>query len=103
MNWIGFVLFAAGAFVVCFNLYVSIIRYLLHLARGGTRASFRFVSGIGGAGSVFLSIGAILLRPTRLSWAAAVLFFIDTGGLFRFAVVMCRMGWRSRRSGGEQR
>ena len=88
MATVGFILFAVGAFVTVMNAYLSFIRYPVHLALGGTRETFRWVSGIPLIGSVCLWISIPLLSSVWLKWCAAALSIFDAGGIHWFLGTM---------------
>ena len=82
------ILFAAGAFVTVMNAYLSFIRYPVHLALGGTRETYRWVSGFPLVGSLFLWLSILLLSSVALKWFAAALSLFDTGGIHWFVGTM---------------
>lgn len=84
MATVGMILFATGAFFTLMNVYLSFIRYPLHLALGGTRESYRWSSGAPLIGSLLLWISIPLLSSVGLKWFAAVLSIFDTGGIHWF-------------------
>jgi hypothetical protein len=88
MATVGLILFALGALVTVMNVYLSFIRYPVHLALGGTRETFRWVSGIPLIGSVFLWLSFPLLSSVGLRWFAAALSVFDTGGIHWFVGMM---------------
>ncbi len=88
MTTAGIVLFALGAFLTLSNVYLSFLRYPIHLARGGTRETYRWVSGIPVLGSLLLWISICLLPSTRLKWLACLLSIFDTGGIHWFLGTM---------------
>jgi hypothetical protein len=45
---------ALGTLITCVNFYCSFLRYPIYRWQGGTRANFRWVSGIPLFGSLFL-------------------------------------------------
>ncbi|MEK6702304.1 MAG: hypothetical protein AABZ53_08575 [Planctomycetota bacterium] len=95
MSTVGVILFAFGAFVTLTNVYLSFIRYPIHLARGGTRETYRWVSGVPIVGSLFLWISMGLLASTGLKWLAGILSIFDTGGIHWFIGTMWWTGaWR---------
>jgi hypothetical protein len=74
--------FLMGAYLCVLNFYLSFLRYPIHIRNGGTKESYKFVSGIPIFGSLFIYI---LLRNTNLPpaifYLGVVLICIDTGGL----------------------
>jgi hypothetical protein len=88
MATVGVILFVLGALVTVTNVYVSFIRYPVHLAFGGTRETYRPVSGIPLVGSLFLWLSIPLLSSVGLVWSAAALSVFDTGGLHWFVGTM---------------
>jgi hypothetical protein len=90
--WFGWILFGLGGLVCGLNFYLSFLRWLLFVARGGRREDYRHVSGFPGIGSTTLAIAWFIwlrrLDSGALDLAAALLFLIDTGGLHWFASVM---------------
>lgn len=88
MATIGIVLVALGAFLTLANVYFSFLRYPIHLARGGTVETYRWVSGIPIFGSLFLWISIGLLPSTGLKWTAGILSIFDTGGIHWFIGIM---------------
>lgn len=81
MTTAGIILFAVGALLTLANAYLSFGRYPLHVARGGTRETYRWVSGIPLFGSLFLWISIGMLPSTGLKWLAGILSIFDTGGI----------------------
>jgi len=96
----GWALLAAGGCICALNFYLSFLRYLLFLARGGSREDYRFVSGFPLVGSLFVVIAwAVWLRPRHslvVDCVAAVLVLIDTGGVHWFAWATLREWARGR-------
>ncbi|WP_145431109.1 hypothetical protein [Lacipirellula limnantheis] len=88
MAIVGMVLFALGAFVTLANVYLSFIRYPVHLALGGTRETYRWVSGFPLVGSLFLWLSIPLLSSVGLRWFAVALSLFDTGGIHWFVGTM---------------
>ncbi len=77
----GVILFALGALLTLSNVYLSFLHYPIHLVRGGTRDTYRWVSGIPLFGSLLLWISIGLLPSTGLQWVAGILSIFDTGGI----------------------
>jgi len=88
MATVGMILFAGGAFFTLMNVYLSFIRYPVHLALGGTRETYRWVSGIPLIGSLILWLSIPLLSSLGLKWSAAALSVFDTGGIHWFVGTM---------------
>jgi hypothetical protein len=78
---IGFVFLALGALIAWVNFYTSFIRYPLHRLRGGTRETFRWVSGYPIVGFLFLCVAAACFsgRPA-LVWTTVAIALFDTSG-----------------------
>lgn len=102
MPWYAWIPYLLGAFVCVANAYLSFLRYPLHRLRGGTRATFQWVSAVPLIGSVLVAtIWVLWLRgsaPEALDWATLLLVLCDTGGIhwFSLAVLMQRIrpgGW----------
>ena len=71
----------AGGIICCFNLYVSHIRYWLHLLKRKPAEQFQWASGIPMIGSFLVIIAVGLARQnTVVLLVAASLLLIDTGG-----------------------
>src|SRR5262245_13106626 len=81
MTVAGYILFAIGAFLTLTNVYLSFLRYPIHRAVGGTRANYRWASGIPLFGSLLLWISIPFLSSAALRWVAAILSLFDTGGI----------------------
>ena len=81
MTIAGIILLALGAFITLMNVYLSFVRYPIHVASGGTRETYRWVSVIPIAGSMFLWFSIPLLSSVGLKWLAAVISVFDTGGI----------------------
>src|SRR5687768_7190573 len=77
MATVGMVLLALGAFVTLANVYLSFVRYPVHLALGGTRETYRWVSGFPVVGSLLLWLCIPLLSSVGLRWLAAALSLFD--------------------------
>jgi len=92
MAAIGFALFAIGTLVTLCNFYLSWLRPLVHLLVGGTRETYKWVSGIPLFGSVLLWISVPLLPSDLLRWIAAILSLFDTGGIHWFIATMIWTG-----------
>ena len=88
MAVIGLVLFAIGTFLTVSNLYLSFLRPLIHLLKGGTRETYKWVSGIPLFGSLLLWISIPMLSTVPLRWIAAILSLFDTGGIHWFVATM---------------
>ena len=88
MATIGLILLALGAFITLTNVYLSFVRYPVHLALGGTRKTYRWVSGIPLIGSLCLWLSIPLLSSVGLRWFAAALSLLDTGGIHWFIGTM---------------
>ncbi len=78
---LGLILFGLGTFFTLANVFVGVLRYPIHVARGGTRETYRAVSGIPIFGSLLLWVSIALLPSTALQWSAGVLSIFDTGGI----------------------
>ena len=87
-----YILFAVGAFVSLLNFYLSFLRFPVHAAFGGTRASYRHVSGFPIVGSGLLWLCLPFLPSNALRWVAAVMSAFDTGGLHWFLFALWRQG-----------
>ena len=105
MATVGAIIFAVGAFITLANVYLSFIRYSVHLALGGTRETYRWFSGIPLIGSLFLWLSIPLLSSVGLRWSAAALSVLDTGGIHWFVATMWWTGqlgaFMRRRTDGE--
>ena len=88
MTIAGLTLFAIGAFLSLANFYLSFVRYFVHRALGGSKESYRFVSGIPLFGSLLLWASIPLLPSTTLMWLAAALSLCDTAGIHWFIGVL---------------
>jgi hypothetical protein len=89
MALIGFALFGLGAFLTIANFYFSLLRYPVHVWRGGTRENYRWESGIPVFGSLFLWVSAFCLTTQPIfMWLAIGLSLFDTAGLHWFLGVM---------------
>jgi hypothetical protein len=88
MATVGMVLLALGAFVTLANVYLSFIRYPVHLALGGSRETYRWASGVPLVGSLLLWLSIPLLSSFGLRWFAAALSLFDTGGIHWFVGTM---------------
>ncbi|MBN2446756.1 MAG: hypothetical protein JXO22_08520 [Phycisphaerae bacterium] len=94
---IGYILLALGGFLCLLNFYLSALRYPIHVLRGGTRESYRYVSGI----PLFASLIVAISLPWGwgIMWWRAVgliLIAIDTGGLHMFIAIMTWQWFRAR-------
>src|SRR5262249_37853814 len=89
---IGVCLFGLGALITALNFYLAFLRYPVHRLRGGTRESYKWDSGLPVFGSLFLGVGAVLLRDNpAVMWSALLLSAFDMGGLHWFAAAMLYM------------
>jgi hypothetical protein len=74
--------FVFGGYICILNFYISFLRYRVHLWRGLSKESFKFVSGIPLLGSLIVYL---LLRymnlPPAMQYVAIGLIVIDTGGI----------------------
>ena len=84
----GIILLVLGAFITLANVYLSFVRYPMHLALGGTRETYRWVSCFPLVGSLFLWLSIPLLSSVGLRWFAAALSLFDTGGIHWFVGTM---------------
>lgn len=90
---IAWVLFVAGGIVCALNCYLSWLRYPLHRARGRSRESFRWLTGVPLVGSTLVGGAWVLLRHSEPRWitgAAALLVLADSGGPHWFLVQLLR-------------
>ena len=87
MSIAGSVLFGFGAFVTVTNFSLSWVRPVVHRLLGGTRETYRWISGIPLIGSLSLWL-SIPLLPEPVAWIAAGLSFFDTGGIHWFIATM---------------
>ena len=102
MAWyIGIVLLCLGGVISSLNCYLWFIRYPMHRLRGGTRESYRWISGFPLVGSLFLWMAAVFLLHHRiLMWTALAISLLDTGGIHWFAGVM--LYWLARSPRGNR-
>jgi hypothetical protein len=93
--------FGLGAVVCLVNFYLSWLRYPLHRARGASRETYRWVSGVPLVGSALvIATWALWLRHDHsllLDVASWVLALVDTGGIHWFLLVMASDWFRRRR------
>jgi len=89
---VGQIIFGFGAFLTLLNVYTSFFRFPIHRLFGGTRANFRWVSGVPLVGSAFLWLSIPLLPSGLQRWAAAAISLFDTGGIHWFIFAMWRQG-----------
>jgi uncharacterized membrane protein len=86
LEWI---LFIGGGFFCLLNFYLSFLRYPLHKLKGGSRDSYRWVSGIPLVGSLSVAVSLLVLHEVRWMLASGiVLIFMDTGGIHWFTGTM---------------
>ncbi|MCD4726956.1 MAG: hypothetical protein K8R46_04810 [Pirellulales bacterium] len=89
MKWVAVGLFVLGGFICCVNFYLSFLRYPIHRLRGGTRESYKWVSGVPLFGSFFVALSLLKFWSQPYPCAIAIiLILIDTGGLHWFLGVM---------------
>lgn len=90
--WFGWILFSLGGWLCVVNFYLSFLRGLVFLARGGRREDYRHISGFPLIGSAMLATAWVVwlrrLDSGALDIAAASVFLIDTGGVHVLAGVM---------------
>jgi hypothetical protein len=78
-----------GGLVSALNFYLSFCRYALHRLRGGSRESYRWMSGFPLVGSLLVALS--IVRFYDAPWIlgiALVLIAIDTGGIHWAAGVL---------------
>jgi hypothetical protein len=84
--------------VCLLNFHLSFVRFLLHLARGGRRESYHYVSGFPLVGSLFVLLGAGIVGLPQysrgLTAGFAVVALLDTGGIHWFLATMIYSGTR---------
>lgn len=88
-----------GSALCLLNIYLSFVRYPLHLRRGGTRENYKWVSGVPIFGSLFVLGGlrAVSFSPVLLG-AGLLLAVLDTGGLHWAAATLLFRWWRDRKA-----
>lgn len=84
----GAIIFAIGALITLFNFYLSYLRYPVHIAAGGTRETYRWVSGVPLLGSFLLWLSVPLLPSVIFKVVAILLSLLDTGGIHWFLGTM---------------
>ena len=85
---LGYGIFILGAVVSIVNMYTSLLRYPVHRVLGGSRDSYKHVSGVPIVGGLVL-IGAWLLPQSLwLSLATVLLMLLDTGSVSWFVVMI---------------
>ncbi len=77
----GFILMVLGLFFTLTNVYLSFLRFPVHLAFGGSRKTYRCISVFPLIGSLLLWISLPLLPSSELRWFASILSIFDTGGI----------------------
>jgi len=71
-----------GGLVSALNFYLSFCRYALYLVRGGSRESYRWMSGYPLVGSLLVALSIFRFYDTPwILGIALVLVAIDTGGI----------------------
>jgi hypothetical protein len=86
LAWLAFLV---GGLVSALNFYLSFCRYRVHRFRGGSRDSYRSVSGFPIVGSLLVALS--IVRLYDVPWIlvfALVLIGIDTGGIHWLAGVL---------------
>ena len=89
-----------GGLVSTLNFYLSFCRYALHRIRGGSRESYRWVSGFPFVGSLLVALS--IFRFYDAPWILAislVLIAIDTGGIHWFVGVLIYQNYWQKRVG----
>ena len=87
-----------GGLVCALNFYLSFCRYALHRFRGGSRESYRWMSGFPLVGSLLVTLS--IVKFYEVPWIltmALVLIAIDTGGIHWFAGVLIYQNLRRKR------
>jgi hypothetical protein len=80
------VLLGLSVVIAVTNFYLSWLRYPLYRLLGGSRAEYRFVSGLPMVGSIAAFIALVLDNRTAFAWVALAALGVETGGLL-WAVV----------------
>lgn len=96
LQWASWLLFALAGYFCLLNFYLSFLRYPSYLWRGGSKESYRFISGIPILGSLIVYL---LYRnahlPDTLQIVAIILIAVDTGGIHWGIANMIFHGCRS--------
>ena len=89
-----------GGLVSALNFYLSFCRYHLYRIKGGSRESYRSVSGFPLVGSLLVALSIVRLydKPWILVFAF-VLIAIDTGGILWLAGVLIYQTFLRKRVG----
>ena len=85
-NMLAWLALLGGGLVCALNFYLSFCRHVLHRLRGGSRGSYRWMSGLPLVGSLLVALS--IVRFYDAPWiltVALVLIAIDTGGIHWFA------------------
>ena len=86
-----------GGIISALNFYLSFCRYLLHRVRGGSRESYRAVSGVPLFGSLLVVLSIIWLHEVPWVLAvASIVIAIDTGGIHWLAGALIYQRLRGR-------
>src|SRR6202795_4449569 len=89
-----------GGLVCALNFYLSFCRYPLHRWGGGSRESYRWISGFPLVGSLLVALS--LFKFYDLPWiltVALVLIAIDTGGIHWLVGVLIYQNFRQKKVG----
>jgi hypothetical protein len=89
-----------GGLVCAINFYLSVCRYPLHRLRGGSRESYRHISGFPLVGSLLVALS--IFKFYDMPWifsVALLLIAIDTGGIHWFTGVLIYQHFRQKRVG----
>ena len=88
-----------GGLVCAVNFYLSFCRYPVHRLRGGSRESYRPISGAPVVGSLLVALSIFGIDDTPwILGAALLLIAMDTGGLHWFAGTLIVQSWLKRTS-----
>ena len=97
---LAWVALLVGGLVSALNFYLSFCRYPLHRFRGGSRESYRWVSGFPLVGSLLVALSIVRFYDAPWIFAIALaLIAIDTGGIHWFAGVLIYQTFLRKRVG----
>ena len=79
-------LLSVGVLVSVINFYLSFLRYPIHIAGGGKKDEFKWVSGLPLIGTVFVVAALLLdgLERSLILYPGLFALMIDTGGVLWF-------------------
>ncbi len=96
MSVLSWIFGVFGALVCALNIYLSLLRYPLHRLKGGTKQSYKYVSGFPLVGFYVLALLHPLHdQPIAIAFVI-ILALLDPGGIITFLVV-CAAGVVKRR------